>query len=367
MYPFITALIWKQNKVKEMNIKAVIHAVQQRANKTTTIVRRATKFSPEQRRNTTLSQAVVEVVNDSQNGTPISSSNIMSISANNTCVKDFLDDPLQETFDLFDPTETLQIKTAIDMPTESVTTAPKPTSWEKLCNKMQDNRSNRMRFLMLKDGLTIKSVTLFQKEYWAVKLDPNQNTTAFLKTYRDKPTYTEQITVVLLEFLEQNNLGHRNSKLSRDNIDAYTEAVNESVDCLKIFQDFREKFRKYSDAKRFDTVLLDGIKQSFRSKTKPDPKPRFDKEKLGEWKEKMTEAKKLWPKWYKDKVDASNKESPFHGQAIFDELDNMEGIIDDYIDGLEDQSVHDKERRERDHGRTPSVSNTVFTVISQMP
>ena len=82
-----------------MNIKAVIHAVQQRAHKTTTIVRRATKFSPEQRRNTTLSQAVVEVVNDSQNGTPISSFNIKSISTNNTCVKDFLDDPLQETFD----------------------------------------------------------------------------------------------------------------------------------------------------------------------------------------------------------------------------------------------------------------------------
>ena len=81
----------------------------------------------------------------------------------------------------------------------------------------------------------------------------------------------------------------------------------------------------------------------------------------------MNEAKKLWPKWYTDHVDASDKESPFRGQAIFDELDNMEGIIDDYIDGLEDQSVHDKERRERDHGRTPSVSNTVFTVISQMP
>ena len=35
----------------------------------------------------------------------------MSISANGTCVKDFLDDPLWETFDLFDPTETMQIKT----------------------------------------------------------------------------------------------------------------------------------------------------------------------------------------------------------------------------------------------------------------
>ena len=92
-----------------MNIKAVLHAVQHQSHKTT-IVRKATKFSSEQRKNTTLSQAVVEIVNDSQNGTPISSSNIMSISANNTCVKEFLDDPLQETFDLFDPTNTLQIK-----------------------------------------------------------------------------------------------------------------------------------------------------------------------------------------------------------------------------------------------------------------
>ena len=75
-----------------MNIKAVIHAVQHQAHKTT-IVRKATEFLSEQRKNMTLLQAVVEIVNDSQNGTPILSSNITSISANNTCVKDFLDDP----------------------------------------------------------------------------------------------------------------------------------------------------------------------------------------------------------------------------------------------------------------------------------
>ena len=286
-----------------------------------------------------------------------------------THVKDFLKDPLQETFDLFDPTDTLQIKTAIDIPTEAVTTATatKPTSWEKLCNKMQDDRSNQMRYVALKEGLAIKSVTLFQQEYWAVRLDPNQNTTAFLTTYKGKPTYTEQITVVVLAFLEQNHLGHRNSKISRDNMDAYTTAVNETVGCLKIIHDFREKFGRYSAAKRFDTALLDGIKHSFRTKIKPDPKSRFDKDKLGEWKEKMTEAKKLWPKWYLDRVDASNKESPFCGKAILDELDNMEGIIDDYIDGLQDQSVRDKERKERVHGRTPNVSNTSFTVITKMP
>ena len=240
-----------------MNIKAVIHAVQHRAHPaTTTIVRRATKFSLEQRRNTTLSQAVVEVVNDSQSGTPISLSNIMSITANGTCVKDFLDDPLQETFDLFDPTETMQIKTAIDIPTEAVTTAPNPSPWEKLQKKMLEDRSTKMRYVMLKDGLTIKSVTQFQQEYWAVKLDPKQNTTEFLTFYKDKPTYTEQITVVLLDFLEQNHLGHRNSKLNQDNIDAYSKAVRYSVECLKIIHDFREKFGRYSPAKRFDTALL---------------------------------------------------------------------------------------------------------------
>ena len=94
---------------------------------------------------------------------------------------------------------------------------------------------------------------------------------------------------------------------------------------------------------------------------------RFNKDKLSKWKEKMSEAKKLWPQWYKDHVDPSNKESPFCGQTIFDELDNMEGIIDDYIDGLEDQTFLNKEQREREHGRTPSISNTVFTVISKMP
>jgi hypothetical protein len=138
------------------------------------------------------------------------------------------------------------------------------------------------------------------------------------------------------------------------------------VGCLKIIHDSREKFGRYSPAKRFDTALLDGIKHSFRTKIKPDPKSRFNKDKLGKWKEKMTEAKKLWPKWYLDRVDASNKESPFRGKAILDELDNMEGIIDDYIDGLQDQSVRDKERKERVHGRMPNVSNTSFTVITKM-
>ena len=152
---------------------------------------------------------------------------------------------------------------------------------------MLDNGSTRIRYVKLKDGLMIKSVTQFQQEYWAVRLDPNQNTAAFLTTYKDKPTYTEQITVVLLDFLEQNHLGHRNSKLNQDNIDAYSKAVKESVECLKIIHDFREKFSRYSVARRFDTALLDGIKNSFRSKVKPDPKPRFNKDKLGEWKEKM--------------------------------------------------------------------------------
>ena len=138
-----------------------------------------------------------------------------------------------------------------------------------------------MRYVTLKDGLMIKSVTLFQQEYWAVRLDPNQNTTSFLTTYRGKPTYTEQITVVVLAFLEQNHLGQRKSKISRDNIDAYTTAVNETVGSLKIIHDFREKFGRYSDAKRFDTALLDDIKHSFCSKIKPDSKPRFDKDKLG--------------------------------------------------------------------------------------
>ena len=50
----------------------------------------------------------------------------------------------------------------------------------------------------------------------------------------------------------------------------------------------------------------------------------------------MTKAKKLWPKWYVDCVDASNKESSFCGKAILDDLDNMEGIIDDYIDSFQD-------------------------------
>ena len=156
---------------------------------------------------------------------------------------------------------------------------------------MLDNGSIRIRYVKLKDGLMIKSVTQFQQEYWAVKLDPKQNTAAFLRSYSDKPTYTEQITVVLLDFLEQNHLGHRNSKLNQDNIDAYSKAVKESVECLKIIHDFREKFSRYSDAKRFNTALLDGIKHSIRTKIKPDSKPRFNKDKLRKWKEKLDSTK----------------------------------------------------------------------------
>ena len=118
---------------------------------------------------------------------------------------------------------------------------------------------------------------------------------------------------------------------------------------------------------RLQSPLLLRIKNSSRTKVKTPVILRFDKDMLGKWQEKLNDTKKMFPSWYYEHVDKSNKVSPMRGQAIFDELNNMEDIIEDYMSSLTDQMFYDKQRNERTVGRKPDCSNTHFSVIFKTP
>ena len=156
---------------------------------------------------------------------------------------------------------------------------------------MRNDRSLQMRYIILQHSY--EDIRKFQEEYWLVKDDRKQNTEKFLKEYINKPDYNDQLTVLLINFLEKSCLGFTNSSKNRDNYDLFQKAVNRCVNCLKVIHDHREKFVIHSTALKFETDLLKSIKYCVRTKTKCGIKQRFDMEKLELWKEQVNDVKLL--------------------------------------------------------------------------
>ena len=96
-----------------MVVKVIIHAIQFGTHPPRTIVKKAKKYSETDVNNLCLGQTIVEVVNSGQSNKVIAISDIVSVSVDDTCLKDFLHDILKDSFDLFNTTNFLEIKASI--------------------------------------------------------------------------------------------------------------------------------------------------------------------------------------------------------------------------------------------------------------
>ena len=86
---------------------------------------------------------------------------------------------------------------------------------------------------------------------------------------------------------------------------------------------------------------------------------------LLEWIQKFRDAVSKWPDWYNDFVDEDRKKRK--GEAIFEELENLELIADKYLDYLRDQTGRNKDALTKDQGEKPSTKFTTFEIVKGMP
>ena len=142
-----------------------------------------------------------------------------------------MNDSLDETFDLFESNKINEIKAYVSIPLQ-VKTSKKESSWEKIMLNMEAKRDRSMKYMSLKSGITIEDTNEFLTKYHLIRSDKNQSNENFLSTYKNKPNYNEQITSIVIDFLQQNELGYKNSSLNRDNQDAYDSAVKQFVSII---------------------------------------------------------------------------------------------------------------------------------------
>jgi hypothetical protein len=303
----------------------------------------------------TLGQAFHDAITTKKPRAQFNERNIIKIkTASNIDVLDLVDDPIQDTIDFIGRGDTREIIATIDI---NLNVGVSATNGGRALTMLETiTQNSRIRLTLPTPKVSIEYLLKFQQEY---KLSSNKE--KFLKSHPNKPDYNEQFDCPIQMCLKNANLGWK----TKDEAAIFDKAVCATRVCFKLVHSVRVTLQKRVKCDRFQTFILEKTKSAERTKLMPHPvkKIRVTQELLHEWIQKFKDAASKWPDWY----FVEDGEKKRKGEAIFEELENLELIAHEYLEYLRDQTGRNKDALTKDQGRKPSAKFTSFNIVKGMP